>query len=131
MPTKRKKSHTNKTRRTAQTVSPADPKTAEDAMRDIMRYTVQCDLESPLTAKFENEGFANVQLSYDLGQHCWEFKAARGTNQGCQTPEQVKAVVGRLVRELRHEVDRGLIVALVLGDLIAARFKLQPSAQPV
>jgi hypothetical protein len=112
-------------------VHPADPKTTRAAKQVIMRYTAQCDLESPLAVKFLNEGFANVQLSYNYGQNLWEFKAARGTNQDCQTPERVKEIIGRLVRELGHEIDRGLIVALVLDDRIASRFKLRSKAQPV
>ncbi len=119
MPSKRSKVH------------PADPKTTRAAKQVIMRYTAQCDLESPLATKFEDEGFANVQLIYNYGPNLWEFKASCGTNQDCQTPEHVNEVVGRLVRELGHEIDRGLIVALVLADQIAARFKLRTKAQPV
>ncbi len=115
---------------TTQKASPA-VFTVQDAERDIMRYTEQRELESPLTKKFEDEGFANVELAYHIGKDGWDFNASRGTNQDCQTSEQVKAIVARLAGEVNHEIANGLIVALVLGDQIAARFRLQPRPQPV
>jgi hypothetical protein len=65
----------------------------------------------------------NVELVCPLNG--WELKALQGTHQGCQTSEQVKAIVPRSVRELHHEVDPGLVVALVLGNQLGAAFRLR------
>jgi len=76
-----------------------------------------------LKQRFETEGMVNVELVCHLNG--WGLKASLGTHQGCQTSEQVKAIVQRLVRELHHDIDPGLIVALVLGNQLGAAFRLK------
>lgn len=108
-----------------------DPETDEEYERAKTVYLGQIadELDAlralvlPFRQRFEAEGFANVEIDCQLNG--WELRASRGANQNCQTPEQMKQLVQRIVRELHREVDRGLIVALVVGDQFSAAFRLQ------
>ena len=108
-----------------------DPETDEEYERAKSVYLTQIAdeldtlraLALPLRQRFEAEGFTNVEL--DCQMNGWELRASRGTNQNCHTPEQMKQLVQRIVSELHREVDRGLILALVVGDQFNAAFRLR------
>ena len=105
-----------------------DPETEQECKDMLMGWLKQSEcLESEfgklLKQRFETEGMVNVELVCHLNG--WELKALQGTHLGCQTSEQVKAIVQRLVREFHHDIDPGLIVALVLGNQLGAAFRLR------
>src|SRR5439155_9719986 len=65
-----------------------------------------------LKQRFEAVDFTEVALCFDGTQ--WEFRASKIRKQDCQTTDQARAAVAAGLRELGHEVDGGLIVALVV-----------------
>ena len=110
------------------------PKTDAEYENETKRYLndiaqeldAERELVLPLRQKFGAEGFANIHLN--CATCGWEFKATRGTNQSCQTPDQIKELVKKLVKDLNREVDGNLIVALTLNDQVGSAFRLRRSA---
>ena len=79
----------------------------------------------------EAAGFTNVDVR-NLGQpDAWEMRFDRGTNAKCTTAIEAERWVGYIARGCQCQFEPGQFVALVVGNRIAARFKLQPRPEPV
>jgi hypothetical protein len=76
-------------------------------------------------------GFDNIEMR-DLDEHdCWEFRCNRGTNAECTTPTQAERWLGFVARGAGCRFVPGQFIAIVDGDSIAARFRLEPRVEPV
>jgi hypothetical protein len=76
-------------------------------------------------------GFVDIEMR-DLDEHhCWEFRCRRGTNAECTTPFQAERWLGFVARGAGCQFPPGQFIAIVDGDSIAARFRLEPRVQPV
>ncbi len=74
--------------------------------------------------------FENVDVR-NLGEpDFWEMRFNRGTNAHCATAAEAEYWLGCIVRECECQFVPGQFVAIVQGDQIAARFRLQPGPQP-
>lgn len=79
----------------------------------------------------EAAGFQNIDVR-NLGvPDFWEMRFDRGTNAECTTAAEAEGWIGYIARGCQCQIEPGQFVAIVAGDQIAARFRLQPRAQPV
>ena len=79
----------------------------------------------------EAAGFVEIDVR-NLGQpDAWEMRFDRGTNAECTTAAEAERWFGYIARGCQCQFEPGQFVAIVAGNQIAARFKLQPRAQPV
>jgi len=111
----------------------------DDPNFDIMGWINTLDfLPEPLVIR-RNEfvewagaaGFTNIQMR-DLDEHhCWEFRCSRGTNAECATLRQVERQLEFVARGAGYQFSPGQFIAIVDGDSIAARFRLEPREQQV
>jgi len=111
----------------------------DDPDFDVMAWINTLDfLSEPLVA-LRNEfvewagaaGFENIEMR-NLGEHgFWEFRCSQGTNAECATPCQVERWLGFVARGAGCHFPPGQFIAIVDGDSIAARFRLEPRVQPV
>lgn len=106
----------------------------EDENFDIMAWIMTIDfLPEPLVARRNDfmewagaAGFENIEMR-DLDEHeCWEFRCSRGTNAECTTPSQAERWLGFVARGAGCRFPPGQFIAIVEGDSIAARFRLEP-----
>ena len=111
----------------------------DDPDFDIMAWIMTIDfLPAPMVARrnefirwAEAAGFEHIEMR-DLDEHdCWEFRCNRGTNAECTTPSQVERWLGFVARGAGCQFPPGQFIAIVDGDSIAARFRLEPRVQPV
>ncbi len=73
----------------------------------------------------EAAGFADVDVG-NLGEpDFWEVRCRRGTNRECGTAAEAERWIGYIIRGCGGRIDRHQIVVLVIGDRIAARFRLE------
>jgi hypothetical protein len=99
-------------------------------MRDLQ-------LDAPITLRRndlrgwgEAAGFENIDVR-NLGEpDAWEMRFSRGTNTECTTAAEAERWLGYIARGCQCQIEPGQFVAIVEGDRIAARFRLQPIAQP-
>ena len=71
-------------------------------------------------------GFENIEMRH-LGENDdWEFRCNRGPNAECTTAAQVERWLGFVARGARCQFPPGQFIAIVDGDSIAARFRLEP-----
>ena len=76
----------------------------------------------------EAAGFQSVDVR-NLGDiDGWEIRFIRGTNTECNTAAEVERWLGYIARGCGCQFVPGHFVAIVGDNLIAARFRLQPSA---
>ena len=107
------------------------PETDRDFEREKERYLdliareldTQHALVPLLIQHLGEQGFTEVNVTCNV--HGWELKASRGTNQSCPTPEHFKKLIEKLIKELNREINGGQILALVIGDQLAAAFQLR------
>ena len=86
---------------------------------------------SDLRGWAEAAGFANVDVR-NLGTvDFWEVRCGRGTNDECNNATEAERLFGFIARGCGCRIEPGQFVAIVQDDQIAARFRLQPGAQPV
>ena len=79
----------------------------------------------------EAAGFADIDVR-NLGQPgFWEMRFSRGTNTECTTAAEAERWFGYIARGCQCQIEPGQFVAIVEGERIAARFRLQPRPQPV
>ena len=72
------------------------------------------------------DGFEKIELCY-LGEgDGWEFRCNRGTNAECTTAAQAERWLGFVARGCGCQFSPGHFIAIVEGDSIAARFRLEP-----
>ena len=111
----------------------------DDPNFDIMAWIMTIDLlPAPMVARrnefigwAEAAGFVNIEMR-DLDEHdCWEFRCSRGTNAECTTPFQAERWLGFVARGCGCWVAPGQFIAIVDGDAIAARFRLEPRQRRV
>jgi hypothetical protein len=111
----------------------------DDPNYDWMKWVMTIDfLPAALVARRNDfmewagaAGFDNIEMR-DLDAHdCWEFRCNRGTNAECTTAAQVERWLGFVARGARCHFPPGQFVAIVDGDSIAARFRLEPRVEPV
>jgi hypothetical protein len=77
----------------------------------------------------EAAGFEDIEMR-DLGEHdFWEFRCSRGTNAECTTPAQVERWLGFVARGVGCQFPPCQFIAIVDGDSIAARFRLEPKQE--
>jgi len=77
----------------------------------------------------EAAGFADIDV-WNLGDlDGWEMRFNRGTNIECTNVVEVERFLGYIARGCQCQIMPGQFVALVHGDRIAARFRLQPRPQ--
>jgi hypothetical protein len=78
----------------------------------------------------EAAGFVDVDVR-NLGDlNGWEMRFGRGNNAECRTAAEAERWVGYIARGCECQIVPGQFVAIVQGDQIAARFRLQPRPQP-
>lgn len=74
-------------------------------------------------------GFTNLEMRY-LGENDdWEFRCSRGTNGECTTAAQVERCLGFVARGAGCQFHPGQFIAIIVGDSIAARFRLEPKQE--
>jgi hypothetical protein len=74
----------------------------------------------------EAAGFQDVDVR-NLGQpDAWEMRCNRGTNAECTTAAEAERWFGYVARGCQCQIAVDQFVAIVDGDRIAARFRLQP-----
>lgn len=79
----------------------------------------------------EAAGFVEVDVR-NLGQpDLWEMRFNRGTNPDCNTAAEVDRWFSDLADEHDCQIAPDQFVAIVDGDRIAARFRLQPRPDAV
>ena len=115
---------------------PPDPVNAADLalFEWIMR---NIELDDPIALRrndlqgwAEAAGFEDIDAQ-NLGEaDFWEMRFNRGRNAERTTPAEVERWIGHLARGCRCRVVPGQFVAIVQGNQIAARFRLQPRPQP-
>ncbi len=71
-------------------------------------------------------GFVNIELRHLSENDDWEFRCHRGTNAECTTPAQAKRCLGRIARGADCQIPPGQFIAIVEGDSVTARFRLEP-----
>jgi len=77
----------------------------------------------------EAAGFADIDVR-NLGDlDGWEMRFNRGTNTEYSNVVEVERFLGYIARGCQCQIMPGQFVALVHGDRIAARFRLQPRPQ--
>ena len=115
----------------------ADP--LDDPDFDVMEWIMTIDfLPEPLVVRRNDfmewaaaAGFENIEMR-DLDEHeVWEFRCNRGTNAESTTPSQAERWLGFVARGAGCQFPPGQFIAIVDGDSIAARFRLEPREQPV
>jgi len=78
----------------------------------------------------EAAGFADVDVG-NLGQpDFWEMRFNRGRNTECTTAAEAERWLGYIAHGCGCRIEQDQFVALVRGDQIAARFRLQRRQQP-
>jgi hypothetical protein len=106
----------------------------DDPDFDIMAWINTLDFLPPAEVVRRNEfvewagaaGFVNIEMR-DLDEHqCWEFRCNRGTNAECTTPRQVERRLEFVARGAGCQFTPGQFIAILVGDSIAARFRLEP-----
>ena len=111
----------------------------DDPDFDIMAWINTLDFLPPAEVVRRNEfvewagaaGFVNIEMR-DLDEHqCWEFRCNRGTNAECTTPRQVKRRLEFVAGRAGCQFHLGQFIAIVDGDSIAARFRLESREQQV
>jgi len=127
----------------------SNPNTLAEAVRyddpyddpdfDIMAWINTLDfLPEPLVIR-RNEfiewagaaGFVNIEMR-DLDEpDFWEFRCCRGTNGECATPAQAERCLGFVARGAGCQFAQGQFIAIVDGESIAARFRLESREQLV
>ncbi len=79
----------------------------------------------------EAAGFQDVDVG-NLGEpDFWEMRFNRGANAECATAAEAERWVRYIARGCQCQIAVDQFVAIVDGDWIAARFRLQPRPQPV
>jgi len=74
-------------------------------------------------------GFHNIVL-HNLGKpDTWEMRFELGTNRECDSAELVEKWLGYIARGCGYRIVPGEILAVMLGNRVAARFKLKPREQ--
>jgi hypothetical protein len=76
-------------------------------------------------------GFAKIELCHLGENEYWEFRCSRGSNVECTTARQVERWLGFVARGSNCRFVQGQFIAIVVGDSIAARFRLEARVQPV
>jgi hypothetical protein len=75
-------------------------------------------------------GFVDIEMR-DLDEpDFWELRCKRGTNAECTTPCQIERCLGFVARGAGCQFSPGQFIALVIGESIAARFRLEPREKP-
>jgi hypothetical protein len=78
----------------------------------------------------EAAGFADIDVR-NLGDlTAWELRFNRGTNTECNTADEAEHWLGHIARGCECQIVPGQFVAIMDGDRIAARFRLQPRPPP-
>ena len=78
----------------------------------------------------EAAGFVEIDVR-NLGEpDFWEMRFHRGANAECRTAAEAERWLGYVARGCRCRIEPGQFVAIVQCDQVAARFRLQPRAQP-
>ena len=78
----------------------------------------------------EAVGFQHVVVGNLGDPNSWEMKFNRGTNDLCNNAADAERWVEYIARGCQCQIEQGQIFTIVQGDQIAARFRLQPRAQP-
>jgi hypothetical protein len=71
-------------------------------------------------------GFENIEMRYLDDDDYWEFRCRRGTTDECTSPAHVERWLGYIARGCCCRIAPGQFIAIVDGDSIAARFRLEP-----
>lgn len=126
--------------------NPDDPAVAgrsddplDDPNFDVMGWIMSIDfLPESLVAR-RNEfmewagaaGFENIEMRHLGEDDNWEFRCNRGTNAECTSATQAERWLGFVARGAGCQFPPGQFIAIVHGDSIAARFRLEPREQQV
>ena len=114
---------------------PADTLNAPDDF-DCMEWIMRnIQLNDPIDLRrnelhgwAEAAGFENVDVR-NLGDLAgWELRFDRGTNDDCTTAADAERWVGYIARGCGYQFEPGQFVAIVQGEQVAVRFRLQPRA---
>jgi redox-sensitive bicupin YhaK (pirin superfamily) len=84
-----------------------------------------------LRVRAEAAGFTDIDVRHLADPNGWEMRFHRGTNTECATAAEAERWLNYLAFGCQCEIDPGQFVAIVDGDRIAARFRLQPQPVPV
>jgi len=76
-------------------------------------------------------GFEDVDVRHFVELDVWEMRFRRGTNVECANLAQAERWLGVIARDCRCQFVSGQFIAIVEGDEVAARFRLQPREQAV
>ncbi len=74
-------------------------------------------------------GFVHIEMRDQDERDSWEFRCNRGTNAECVTVRHVEIWLGFVARSSNRQFAPGQFIAIVVGDSIAARFRLEPREQ--
>jgi len=75
-------------------------------------------------------GFEAVNVRHLGEPDSWEMRFQRGTNVECTNLAQIERWLGFVARGSGCRFVPGQFIALVVGDSIAARFRLEPREKP-
>ena len=111
----------------------------DDPNFDWMDWILNIDfLPAPMVARRNQfvewagaAGFVNIELLYLDEYDTWVFRCNRGTNAECTSAAQAERWLGFVARGCGCQFIQGQCIAIVDGDSIAARFRLEPRVQPV
>jgi hypothetical protein len=116
----------------AQSPDPADDP-AFDAKDWVMR---KIDLNSPVENRraelrrlAETAGFEDVDVRNLGAPEFWEMRFSTGANARCATAAEAETWVTQFVNDCHCQLEPGQFVAVVEGNRIAARFRLQQGVQ--
>ena len=117
-------------------VLPPDPvNDLDDALFDWLTHNIELDdavtlRRNDLIGWAEAAGFEDIDVQ-NLGEaDFWEMRFNRGRNAECTTPAEVERWIGHLARGCRCRIVPSQFIAIVQGNQIATRFRLQPRPQP-
>ncbi len=106
----------------------------DDLDLDLMRW-IMCNIriDDPVERRRHDlrgwaqaAGFTHVDVG-NLGEpDFWEMRFRRGTNRECRTAAEAERWLGYIIRGCGCRIERGQLVVLVIGNRIAARFRLEP-----
>lgn len=88
-------------------------------------------LRNELRGWAEAAGFQHIDLLHLNDGDWWEMRFTRGTNEEVIDAGQAERWITFVSRGAQCRVAPGQFVAIVEGDHIAARFKLEPRPPPV
>ena len=115
---------------------PPDPVNAADlALFEWIMRNIELDdaialRRNDLQGWAEEAGFQDIDVRHLGEAEFWEMRFNRGRNAECTTAAEAERWLSYIARGCQCQIVPGQFIAIVAGDHIAARFRLQPRAQP-